>query len=239
MSVSHSVCSRRLKMSRAWSLRGTSPSPSGAASPPLPDALPGTFRGDRGFPPAAASSSSGSDAPSSLLLSSARPRHHPYTFSMPSPVIMPSTGGKCAYEWKHAVMKTVATKSKMTSTAPGSNCTATSPSTLGGTASLIRLFISAAGTSQFTTAGAKSPGNSSSRTFPFCQTISVVKSPKGEKAPPAFAATTMLTQHIATYSSYPCPRLLITAPMSTAVVRLSAMGESQKAMRPVIQKQLR
>ena len=69
--------------------------------------------------------------------------------------------------------------------------------------------------------------------------MSVVKSPKGENAPPALAATTMLTQHMDTYSSYPCPRLLITAPMSTAVVRLSAMGESQKAINPVIQKQLR
>ena len=29
---------------------------------------------------------------------------------------------------------------------------------------------------------------------PFCQTIKVVMSPKGEKAPPAFAATTMLIQ---------------------------------------------
>ena len=152
---------------------------------------------------------------------------------------MPSTGGKCAYEWKHAVMNTVATKSRITSTAPGRSATATSPSTLGGTASLIRLFIKNAGTSQFTTAGASRPGNSSSRTFPFCHTMSVVKSPKGENAPPALAATTMLTQHMDTYSSYPCPRLLITAPMSTAVVRLSAMGESQKAINPVIQKQLR
>ena len=29
--------------------------------------------------------------------------------------------------------------------------------------------------------------------------------PKGEKAPPAFAATTMFTQHMAMYSCSPCP----------------------------------
>mmetsp|Transcript_47227 Transcript_47227/g.75623 ORF Transcript_47227/g.75623 Transcript_47227/m.75623 type:complete len:251 (+) Transcript_47227:105-857(+) len=161
--------------------------------------------------------------------------HHPYTLSSPRPVIMPSTGGRCAYEWKHAVMTTVARNSSITSTAPGNSRTV-SPSTRGGTASLMYGFIRHAGTSQFTADGMSSLGNSSSCSFPFCHTMRVVRSPKGEKAPPALAATTMFTQHIATYSCSPWPRLETTAPISTAVVRLSAMGESQKAIRPVIQK---
>ena len=60
------------------------------------------------------------------------------------------------------------------------------------------IIMMAAGTSQLTSDGISSTKNSSNAMMPFCQTISVVMSPNGLIAPPALAATTILTQLTAT-----------------------------------------
>ena len=96
-----------------------------------------------------------------------------------------------------------------------------------------------AGISQLTTDGKNSTKNSKKLSLPFCQTISVVMSPKGEKAPPALAATTMLMQPSATKRCDCEPTAITTAPMMSAVVRLSSTAESGKASAPVIQKSWR
>jgi hypothetical protein len=54
--------------------------------------------------------------------------------------------------------------------------------------------MQAAGTSQFVRDGKNNAKNSKNFNDPLCQTMSVVMSPKGLKAPPALAATTMLMQ---------------------------------------------
>ena len=64
-------------------------------------------------------------------------------------------------------------------------------------------------------------------------------SPKGLNAPPALAATTTLMQARATKRGLWEPTASTTAPISSAVVRLSAMGEMQKARKPVTQNRLR
>ena len=69
----------------------------------------------------------------------------------------------------------------------------------GGSRSILRL-MSAAGTSQLVSAGRNSRGKSPRPSFPRCHTMSVVRSPNGLNAPPAFAATTTFTQHIAANS---------------------------------------
>ena len=99
--------------------------------------------------------------------------------------------------------------------------------------------IKAAGMSQFTREGKKRTRNCSNGTTPFCHTMSVVMSPNGLKAPPALAATTMLIQAAAMKRLCPGPAAMATAPMTSAVVRLSAMGERKKAKRPVHQKMAR
>ena len=76
-------------------------------------------------------------------------------------------------------------------------------------------------------------------TLPFCQTIRVVISPKGEKAPPALAATTTLIQATMTNLRLLPPTAMTTAPMSSAVVRLSAKGEIKNESAPVTQKTVR
>ncbi|MNY32294.1 hypothetical protein D3C86_1665010 [compost metagenome] len=95
--------------------------------------------------------------------------------------------------------------------------------------------IKVAGTSQLTSDGRNRSKNSPKVTSPFCQTMRVVMSPKGLKAPPALAATTTLMQATATNLGLPAPTAITTAPISRAVVRLSAMGEMQKARAPVTQ----
>ena len=97
----------------------------------------------------------------------------------------------------------------------------------------------AAGTSQFTSDGRKRAKNPEKGMSPFCHTISVVMSPKGENAPPALAATTMLISDTSTKRGLPTPTLSTTVPISSAVVRLSAIGEMQNANAPVIQNRLR
>ena len=76
-------------------------------------------------------------------------------------------------------------------------------------------------------------------TIPFCQTIRVVMSPNGLKAPPALAAMTMLMQPRATKRGLSAPTAITTAHINNAVVRLSATGEMKKARKPVIQNSLR
>jgi len=61
-------------------------------------------------------------------------------------------------------------------------------------------------------------------------------SPKGLKAPPAFAATTILIQASTINVVFPAPTDIATAAINKAVVRLSAMGEITKESMPVIQK---
>ena len=70
--------------------------------------------------------------------------------------------------------------------------------------------------------------------IPFCQTIKVVISPKGENAPPALAATTILTHPIEINLLLSFPTAKRTAHKTNAVVRLSAMGDKKKAITPVI-----
>ena len=64
-------------------------------------------------------------------------------------------------------------------------------------------------------------------------------SPKGLKAPPALAATTMLMQATVMNLGLPAPTAMTTAPMIRAVVRLSASGEMKNASSPVSQNRLR
>ena len=85
--------------------------------------------------------------------------------------------------------------------------------------------MSAAGTSQLIKDGMNSGKKSANGTSPFCQTISVVMSPNGLNAPPAFAATTMLMQATETNFGFFSPIAITTAPITSAVVKLSATGE--------------
>ena len=73
-------------------------------------------------------------------------------------------------------------------------------------------------------------------TFSFCHTMSVVMSPNGLNAPPAFAAITTLMQPSPMNRDCPTPAAMSTAHMSRAVVRLSANGEITNDNPPVIQK---
>ena len=71
--------------------------------------------------------------------------------------------------------------------------------------------------------------------MPRCHTISVVMSPNGLNAPPAFAATTMLTHARLMKRVLPLPTASTTAHITSAVVRLSMIGDRKKLMTPVIQ----
>ena len=61
-------------------------------------------------------------------------------------------------------------------------------------------------------------------------------SPKGLKAPPAFAATTILMHAIPTNFGFEAPTERTTAHITSAVVRLSAKGDRKNDSAPVIQK---
>src|SRR4051794_31093109 len=92
-----------------------------------------------------------------------------------------------------------------------------------------------AGRSQLTSEGRNRGKKCPKWTNPFCQIIRVVISPNGEKTPPALAATTMLT-HAPAVDFLSCPRAaMATAPMTSAVVRLSAMGDRTKDNAPTDQ----
>ena len=96
-----------------------------------------------------------------------------------------------------------------------------------------------AGTSQFTSDGTNRSKNSKNLTTPACQTIRVVMSPNGQNAPPALAATTTLTQAGTRKRGLSRPTLTTTAPMTSAVVRLSSDEDRKNAARPVTQKIIR
>ncbi len=69
--------------------------------------------------------------------------------------------------------------------------------------------------------------------------MSVVISPKGLKAPPAFAATTIFIQEIETKLGLPSPTTKTTAHIINAVVKLSATGEITNDKAPVNQNNAR
>ena len=92
-----------------------------------------------------------------------------------------------------------------------------------------------AGMIKFTNEGRNNLKNWKNSTYPACQTIKVVISPKGLNAPPAFAATTILTQLILVKFLLPFPTAKTTEHIVRAVVKLSAMGDKKNAIKPVIQ----
>ncbi len=96
-----------------------------------------------------------------------------------------------------------------------------------------------AGTNQFVNEGKNRSKNSKNVTLPFCHTIKVVMSPKGEKAPPALAATTIETQLTATKAGEARPTANTTAPKTKAVVKLSRTPERKNAKIPDIQNSCR
>ena len=70
-------------------------------------------------------------------------------------------------------------------------------------------------------------------TIPACQTIKVVMSPNGLKAPPALAATTILIHPIAKNLLFPFPQASKTEHITSAVVKLSAIGDKKNVITPV------
>ena len=95
--------------------------------------------------------------------------------------------------------------------------------------------ISSAGTIKLATDGRNSVKKSKNSTLPACHTIRVVISPNGLKAPPAFAATTTLIRAGTVKRVSSLPTDMMTVPITSAVVRLSATGEIKKARIPVVQ----
>ncbi len=143
-------------------------------------------------------------------------------------------GGEITTKIQDKAVAMVIRKRAMTTTAPRFILTLISH-VAGLTLGTAKTMI-AAGTSQFTTEGIKRWKKVEKPTIPFCHTIRVVMSPKGLKAPPALAATTILIQAKLINLGLSLPMAMTTAHMRRAVVRLSATGEIQKARRPVIQK---
>ena len=139
--------------------------------------------------------------------------------------------------WKLTAVTMVSRKSAMMRLAPRYMITRSS-ATVGCSSGTAKCMI-AAGTRKLTAEGMKRAKKVQKSTIPFCQTIRVVMSPKGLKAPPALAATTMLTQAMVTNRVLEPPTASTTAHISRAVVRLSATGEMKKARIPVSQKSLR
>ena len=88
---------------------------------------------------------------------------------------------------------------------------------------------------KFTSEGKNNFKNWKNSTYPACQTIKVVISPKGLNAPPAFAATTIFTQLILVKFLLPLPTAKTTAHIVKAVVKLSAIGDKKNDIKPVIQ----
>ena len=84
--------------------------------------------------------------------------------------------------------------------------------------------------------GTKILKKSKNETNPRCHTIKVVISPKGENAPPAFAATTMFISPGTIKALLPLPATITTVPRISAVVKLSAIGDRKKAITPEIKK---
>ena len=99
----------------------------------------------------------------------------------------------------------------------------------------IKKLIMNEGIIKFTNEGKNNFKNWKNSTYPACQTIKVVISPKGLKAPPAFAATTIFTQLILVKFLLPLPTAKTTAHIVKAVVKLSAIGDKKNDIKPVIQ----
>mmetsp|Transcript_7660 Transcript_7660/g.47284 ORF Transcript_7660/g.47284 Transcript_7660/m.47284 type:complete len:226 (-) Transcript_7660:824-1501(-) len=157
----------------------------------------------------------------------------PYIFSIPIPVIMPSTGGSCMNACTRAERVTVNRNMHVTVTAPLRSLVL-SVTGRGCPFPMVR-DMRLAGTNQLTKEGSRSSTKSGMSSLCFCQTMSVVTSPKGLNAPPAFDATIVLMNPSTTKLGCPLPTVLMTAPIRRAVVRLSASGERKKAISPVTQ----
>src|SRR5699024_9357107 len=142
-------------------------------------------------------------------------------------------GGKPRKLWPNTAVRIVSKNKAITMGAPRFMRTASS--VLMGLPLGRKKLIKKAGTKKFTAEGKNKAKNSKNFTFPACHTINVVISPKGLKAPPALAATTMFTQLMAINLPCPSATFMITAHMSNTVVKLSATGEMKKAKIPVIQ----
>src|SRR5688572_3536121 len=130
-------------------------------------------------------------------------------------------------------MQIVAANRPATTCAPGFVAIA-SASAIGRPAGIAKL-MQAAGTNQLTAEGMNNAKNSKNPRISFCHTMSVVMSPNGLNAPPAFAATTTLIQAGAVNSALPRPTVTTTAPITNAVVRLSSTGDRKNAIAPVVQ----
>ena len=122
---------------------------------------------------------------------------------------------------------------------PAPRFSRTTSSLAGGAPRGTAACMHSAGTSQFASDGRNSAKNAANGTLPACQTISVVMSPNGLNAPPAFAATTMLMQARATNFGSSRPTASTTAHITSAVVRLSISGDRQNASAPVVQNSAR
>lgn len=109
-----------------------------------------------------------------------------------------------------------------------------SPDASGLTAGTAKCMMTA-GTRKITTAGMNRAKKVQNSTIPFCQTIIVVISPKGEKAPQALAPTTILMHERVTKRLLSPPTASTTAHIISAVLRLSAIGNMKNARVPVIQ----
>ncbi len=146
---------------------------------------------------------------------------------------MPITGGICRKLCIETAIIMVRINSTTTTTAPCFKCAS---SCIGSGLPVGRANDNnVAVTNQFTTDGTSSAKNSANCTCPFCQTISVVMSPNGLKAPPALAATTILIQARAMKRWSLPPTDITTVDINNAVARLSATGDIKKAIPPVIQ----
>ena len=150
---------------------------------------------------------------------------------------MPRTGGRSKNVWTPMAVAMVTANRAMARRAPTFMVTTRSLAAgpPGGTAKC----MIAAGMTAFIKAGRNNVRKAWNGTTPFCQTIRVVMSPNGLKAPPALAATTILMQDNATNLGAAVPAAMDTADITSAVVRLSANGEITNDKPPVSQNSLR
>src|SRR5699024_1498458 len=102
---------------------------------------------------------------------------------------MPNTGGKPRKLWPNTAVRIVSKNKAITMGAQ--RYSITDSSALMGLLSGKKKHIKKAGTKKITAEGKNNAKNSKNFTFPACHTSNVVISPKGLKAPPALAATTM------------------------------------------------
>src|SRR6185503_11222273 len=164
---------------------------------------------------------------------SLRRRTYPYDVRKPRPVIIPRNGG-IARKWCMRTVPAMVTRNRITMKYPPF-FTCTASIFTDGFSPEIVTEINAAGTSQLMREGTNSAKKSPNSTTPYCQTISVVMSPKGLNVPPALAATTTLMQAAAMNRPLLAPIAMTTAPITSAVVKLSATGEMKNASMPVSQ----